>query len=133
MLRRPIAKSLVCSKCRETLFTRNVSLFKDSLVKSKQQAERSERLRELEERENAVLIKEMAAQNTNTKRVLDLATEKGSSASLTVLSIQDLGLNLNKKEFRVTVSLRYNWPMDDIPFTCLTGKVFTVDRSMICK
>ena len=65
---------LFVSKCRETLFTRNVSLFKDSLVKSKQQVERSERLRELEERENAVLIKEMAAQNTNTKRALDLAT-----------------------------------------------------------
>ena len=75
----------------------------------------------------------MAAQKTNTKRALDLATEKGSSASLTVLSIQDLGLNLSKRELRVTVSLRCNWPMDDIPFTCLRGKVFTVDRSMICK
>ena len=88
LLRRPIAKSLVCTKRRETLFPRNVSLFKDSLVKSTQQAERSERLQELEERENAVLIKEMAAQKTNTKRALDLATEKGSSASLTVLSIR---------------------------------------------
>ena len=133
LLRRPIAKSLVCTKRRETLFPRNVSLFKDSLVKSTQQTERSERLQELEERENAVLIKEMAAQNTNTKRALDLATEKGSSASLTVLSIHDLGLNLNKKEFLVTVSLRYNWPMGDIPFTCVIGKVFTVDRSIICK
>ena len=112
----------------------NVSLFKDSLVISTQQAaERSERLQELEERENALLIKEMAAQKTKTKRALDMATEKVSSAWLTVLSIQDLGFILNKREFRVVVSLRYDWPVDGNPFTCVGGKVFTVDRSMICK
>lgn len=53
-------------------------LREDSLVKSAQQAVRSERLQELEERENA--IKEMAPKKT--KRALYLATEKGSSAWL---------------------------------------------------
>jgi len=48
-------------------------------------------------------IKEMAPQKT--KRALDLATEKGSSAWLTVLPIQDLGLNLNKRGFRNAVKL----------------------------
>ena len=38
-----------------------------------------------------------------------LATEKGSSAWLTVL-LQDLGFNLNKREFRDAVKQRYDWP-----------------------
>ena len=49
-------------------------LREDSLVKSAQKAVRSERLQELEERENA--IKEMAPKKT--KRALYLATEKSS-------------------------------------------------------
>ena len=34
-----------------------------------------------------------------TQRVLELAAEKGSSAWLTVLPLQDLGFNLNTREF----------------------------------
>ena len=45
------------------------------------------------------------------QRALNLAAERGSSAWLTVLPLQDLGFNLNKSEFRV--KLRYDWPMDD--------------------
>ena len=41
-------------------------------------------------------IKEIAPRKT--QRVLDLATEKGSSAWLTVLPLQDLGFNLNKRK-----------------------------------
>ena len=38
-----------------------------------------------------------------TPRALDLVTEKGSSAWLTMLLFQDLGLNQNKREFRGAV------------------------------
>ena len=38
-----------------------------------------------------------------TPRALDLVTEKGSSAWLTMLPLQDLGFNLNKREFRDAV------------------------------
>ena len=68
-----------------------------------------------------------------TQRALDLATEKGSSAWLTVLPLQDLGFNLNKREFRDAVKLRYDWPVEDIPSTCACREAFTVDHSMICK
>ena len=64
---------------------------------------------------------------------LVLAAEKGSSAWLTVLPLKDLGFNLNKRQFRDAVKLRYDWPIDDIPSTCACGEVFTVDHSMICK
>ena len=68
-----------------------------------------------------------------TQRALDLAGEKGSSAWLTVLPLQYLGLNLNKREFRDAIKLRYDWPVEDIPSTCACGEAFTVDHSMICK
>ena len=48
-------------------------------------------------------------------------------------SPQDLGFNLNKREFRDAVKLRYDWPVEDIPSTCACGEAFTVDHSMICK
>ena len=59
-----------------------------------------------------------------TQRALDLATKTGSSAWLTVLPFQDLGFNLNRREFR---------DAEDIPSTCACGEAFTVDHSMICK
>ena len=76
-------------------------------------------------------FKEMAPRKT--QQALDLATEKGSLAWLTVLPLQDLGFNLNKREFRDAVKLRYDWPVEDFPSTCACGEAFTVDHSMICK
>ena len=48
-----------------------------------------------------------------------------------MLPLQDLGFNLNKREFRGAVKLRYDLPVEEIPSTCACGKAFTVDHSMI--
>ena len=50
-----------------------------------------------------------------------------------MLPLQDLGFNLNKREFRDSVKLRYYWPVEDIPSTRACGETFTIDQSMICK
>ena len=44
-----------------------------------------------------------------------------------------MGFNLNKSKFRDTIKLHYDWPVDDIPSTCVCGNIFTVDHAMICK
>ena len=44
-----------------------------------------------------------------------------------------MGFNLNKREFRDAVKLRYDRPVEDIPSTRACGEAFTVDYSMICK
>ena len=44
-----------------------------------------------------------------------------------------MGFNLNKREFRDAIKLRYDWPVDDIPSTCVCNDIFTVDHAMICK
>ena len=38
----------------------------------------------------------------------------------------------SKGEFRDGLSLRYDWPITDIPSGCLCGELFTVDHAMIC-
>ena len=101
----------------------------NALTKLAQQEVRTERLKELEHR--AEHIKELAPRKT--QRALDMVAEKGSSAWLTVLPLQDLSFNLNKRESRDAVKLHYKWPVEDIPSTCACGEAFVVDHSMICK
>ena len=51
----------------------------------------------------------------NLKKTLDLSSEKGSSVWLTVVPLPELGFNLNKREFRDAIKLRYDWPIENIP------------------
>ena len=88
---------------------------------------RVERAKNLEER--AVRLEEAVPQKD--RRALDLATEKGFSMSLTTLPLKELGFNLNKREFRDGLSLCYDWPIADIPSTCLCGEPFTKDHAII--
>ena len=93
----------------------------DSLIRSAQQEVRAERAKNFEER--AERLKEVAPQKL-TRCALDLAPEKGSSIWLTSLPLKEMGFNLNKREFRDGLSLRYDWPIADIPSTCLCGEPF---------
>ena len=112
----------------QRITSRTHQLPDESLVKSAQQTVKSERAEELK---NMVeKIRESAP--PKTKRALDLAAEKGtSSVWLTVLPLREMGFNLNKREFRDSIKLRYDWPVDDIPSTCACGEVFTVDHAMM--
>ena len=42
-------------------------------------------------------------------------------------------LDLNKRQFREAVRLRYDWPIPDNPSVCVCGSMFTVDHAMICQ
>ena len=44
-----------------------------------------------------------------------------------------MGFNLNKREFREALRLRYNWPLSDIPSKCVYGEEYSVEHAMICK
>ena len=50
---------------------------------------------------------------TKAKRAVELATEKGSSNWLTVISLKELDCNLSMKEFRDAIKLRYDWEITD--------------------
>ena len=51
---------------------------------------------------------------------------------LTSLPLKEMGLNLNKREFRDGLHLRYDWPITDISYTCPCGEPFTIYHAMIC-
>jgi len=84
---KPLVEQIVCQ---------SHLLPEDSLTKLAQQEVRSETSKKLAHK--ADRIREMAPRKT--QRTLDLATEKGSSAWLTVVPLQDLGFDLSKREFR---------------------------------
>jgi len=66
-------------------------------------------------------------------RSLELASEKGASTWLNVIPLKEIGFDLNKREFRDALRLRYNWPFNDIASKCICGDDFSVDHAMICK
>ena len=68
-----------------------------------------------------------------TKTAVDLATEKGTSSWLTVIPIKDMDFNLNKREFRDGIGLRYDWEIPDTPSVCVCGDECTVDHAMVCR
>ena len=43
------------------------------------------------------------------------------------------GFDLNKREFRDAVRLRYDWPIPDNPSVCVCVSMLTVDHAMICQ
>ena len=59
-----------------------------------------------------------------TKRAVDLAADKGASSWLTLLPVTEMDLNLNKREFKDAVHLRYDWQMSDVPNVCVCGEPF---------
>ena len=70
---------------------------------------------------------------TKAKRAIELATEKGSSNWLTVIPLKELYYNLNTKEFRDAIKLRYDWEIMDTPMTCACGVQFSVDHATVCQ
>ena len=69
---------------------------------------------------------------SNFKRCLDLAGEKGSSIWLNTLPIKSLGYALNKQEFIDSISLRYNFPLKDIAPYCACGERNSIDHALTC-
>ena len=68
-----------------------------------------------------------------TKRAVDLAAEKRASSWLTVILVKEMYLNLNKRDFKDAVHLRYDWQISDVPNLCICGEPFNVAHAMICK
>lgn len=59
--------------------------------------------------------------SSKTERRVELAAEKGASNWLTVIPIKEMNFNLNKREFRDAMKLRYDWEIADLPAMCTCG------------
>ena len=70
---------------------------------------------------------------TKANRAVELATEKGSSNWLTVISFKELDYSLNKKKFRDAIKLWHDWEISDTPMLCACGVQFSVDYAIVCQ
>lgn len=68
-----------------------------------------------------------------TKRSLTLAQEKGVGSWLTVPPIKSLGYTLNKREFRDSLCLRYDWRIPNTPSYCQCNKKNDITHALSCK
>lgn len=51
--------------------------------------------------------------------------------TVTIVPLQEMGFTVSKREFCDALKLHYDWPIDDLPFSCVCGEVFTVDHAVI--
>ena len=63
---------------------------------------------------------------------MKLASEKGSSISLTVLPLSEHGFALHKGAFHDALALRYGWTPDRLPSKCDCGVSFSVEHALSC-
>ena len=50
-----------------------------------------------------------------------------------MILLKELDYNLNKKEYRDAIKLRYDWEITDTAMICACGDQFSVDHAMMCQ
>ena len=95
-------------------------------VKKQQQSLKAENLRLKSEEIDASLPPDLLRQVTQ-------ARDKGASSWLNAIPYEEQGLLLNKQEFRDSLRLRYNLPLQDLPHACPCGSPFNVKHTLSCK
>ena len=85
--------------------------------------------------ESYLLVKEAAMQalTEEEKMYFEMACEKGASAWLVTLPLEECGFALNKQEFRDAVSLRYGHQIRGVAKTCACGAENSLNHCLICK
>ena len=68
----------------------------------------------------------------DTKRMVNLAAEKGASNWLVVLPVDEHGFYLYKTAFRDAICLRFGWKPDQLPEKCECESNFTVEHALTC-
>ena len=66
-----------------------------------------------------------ASLNPELLRLTQQARDKGASSWLNAIPLKDQGLTLSKQEFRDSLRLRYNLPLQNIPSTVLVESHLT--------
>ena len=78
----------------------------------------------------AVAVKESLS--SEMQRILSLASEKGASAWLTCLPIEEFGFSLHRRAFLDSLALRYGWSLSNTPLSCVCGNSFSISHALSC-
>ena len=67
-------------------------------------------------------------------QAMELAGMKGAPSTLTMIPVEEYGFYFAcKSNFHDHVHIRYGWPVDNLPSTCLCGARYSIQHSQICK
>ena len=115
----------VCLPITDLIIQQSGQLNPDTLEKQRQARSvvRQER-RQAAAEDTRLLLEELP---DDTKRMDNLAAEKGASNWLAVLPVDEHGFYLHKTAFRDAICLRFDWKPDRLPEKCVCGSSFTVD------
>ena len=70
--------------------------------------------------------------DAGSKRIIDLASEKGASSWLTCRPLKRHGFRLHKTAFRDGICLRFGWTPERMPSHRSCGKVFNIEHALYC-
>ena len=98
-------------------------------IQMHQRKETSKHHREKQQEEVKALKQTLPAA---LQKSLELASEKGASAWLTTLPIEEHGFSLHKQAFRDTLCVRYGWEPTRLPSHCSCGAQFTTTHAFSC-
>ena len=70
--------------------------------------------------------------NEAQRYAIELAAEKGSSSWLNAIPQEKYNFNLNKREFRDGLALRYSWEHKYTPSVCPCGQAFSLCHALNC-
>ena len=124
-----VASTKITAPLVEQIQTQRYELLDDSRIQSLKQIARKEKNDAIHEKAEVINI----STSQRTKRLLEFVSEKGASTWLTVITISAMGSNLNKREFKDGLRLKYDWPCSDNPSKCVCGEFFNIDHAIICR
>ena len=91
--------------------------------------ETSKHHREKQQEEAIALRQTLPA---SLQKPMELASEKGASAWLTTLPLEEHGFSLHKQAFRDALCVRYGWEPTRLPSHCMCGAQFTTTHAFSC-
>ena len=120
----------VCLPITDLIIQQSGQLNPDTLEKQRQARSvvRQEK-RQAAAEDTRLLLEELP---DDTKRMVNLAAEKGASNWLAVLPVDEHGFYLHKTAFRDAICLRFGWKPDRLPEKCVCGSSFTVEHALTC-
>ena len=78
-------------------------------------------------------LSELAPALSGPQRVLlETSRDAGVGSWLTAEPLASCGFVLNKSAFRDAVAIRYGWPLDELPSSCVCGAAMTIDHAAVC-
>ena len=120
----------VCHPIADLILQQSGQLSRGTLEKQRlaQSAVRQEKGQAAAE-DTRLLLEELPE---DTKRMVNLAAERGASNWLAVLPVDEHCFYLHKTAFRDAICLRFGWKPDRLPEKCVCGSSFTVEHALTC-